>query len=81
MKSLELANIGYQCEIFKNQTENFIAMFHDLDSYSIHFVFHLFHGVEIIGYKCPDEVVRDFCNTMYIEFCKTIHCNPETEGD
>jgi len=58
----------------------------DLDSYPMHFVMHLMHAAEIIGYKYQDlEDESDAGNIRYywLEFYKKIvtalHLNPETE--
>ena len=51
----------------------------ELEYMSIHFVGHLAHGMQIIGYKHPDENVRIFALGWYNDFCQMLHCDPEPE--
>lgn len=55
--------------------------FDDLDRYPIHFVTHLCHAAEIIGYKHPDNKLRLFWLGVYMEFCKAVHLTAETEEE
>lgn len=50
-----------------NKVENFA---HDLDNYPMHWVIHFLHAVEIIGYKHPDELVRQRWNKLYVEMVR-----------
>lgn len=54
-------------------------LFSDIDSYPLHFILHLFHAIEIVGYKHPDEETRTFWHQVYLDFGKIIHFNPEIE--
>jgi hypothetical protein len=60
--------------------ESIKKLFDDLDRYPIHFITHLCHAAEIIGYKHPDENIRRFWFSVYLEFCMAIHVNAETEN-
>jgi hypothetical protein len=54
------------------------AFWHDHDAYPHHFIMHLIHCAEVIGYKMPgfqSEYWREF----YIEACHAFHMTPETE--
>lgn len=44
-----------------------------------HWYRHFMHGVEILGYKHPDDRIRHFWNLTYIRFCRDLHLNPEVE--
>jgi hypothetical protein len=46
--------------------------------YNIHFVMHLMHAAEIIGYKHPNREVRWLWSTFYSSMCEALHVNPET---
>lgn len=59
--------------------EIFTKFFSDIDSYPMHFILHLFHAIEIIGYKHPEVMIRNFWRDIYFLFCETIHLNPESE--
>jgi hypothetical protein len=41
---------------------------------------HFLYGAEIIGYKHPDEKVREYWGAVYRKGVTALHLNPET-GD
>ncbi len=45
-----------------------------------HWYRHFMHGVEIMGYKHPDERIRRWWYKVYHRLCRDLHLNPETEG-
>ncbi len=49
------------------------------DHYPIHYIMHLMHATEIVGYKHPDERARAVWGWFYTRLCKCFHVNPETE--
>lgn len=49
------------------------------DEYHLHFYMHFIHAAEIIGYKHPDDRIRDFWNSLYIRMVQSLHMVPETE--
>lgn len=50
-----------------------------VDAIPHHFHLHLMHGIEILGYKHPDEDIREFWNRAYIRFVHDMHVWPEME--
>jgi hypothetical protein len=52
----------------------------DLDHYPHHYVMHLIHSIEILGYKHPDPSVRSVWSDFYRRLCRGLHLNPETEA-
>jgi len=50
-----------------------------LDKYPIHFILHLVHASEIIGFKHPDQDIKGWWGDLYLEFVHCFHMNPETE--
>lgn len=46
--------------------------------YPQHYVSHLIHALEIIGYRCPHEIISADALKAYNSFCKSLHLNPET---
>ena len=48
------------------------------DMLPVHFLGHLIHAFQIIGYKHPNERVRDIALFAYAQFCKFLHLNQET---
>lgn len=50
-----------------------------LDQYPLHFVMHLCHAAEIIGYKHPDDITRAFWRDLYETIATdNLHMTPET---
>lgn len=54
---------------------------HNHDEYPHHFIMHLIHCAEIVGYKHPNIHMRDFWYEFYLDACTTLHMNPETEAE
>jgi hypothetical protein len=46
---------------------------------TMHYFTHLLHALEIIGYKHPDNVIRDISNIYYKGLVNFAHLNPETK--
>lgn len=44
-----------------------------------HFIMHLMHGVQILGYKHPDPKFRARWNAFYLEMVEDLHLYPEPE--
>jgi hypothetical protein len=44
-----------------------------------HYLMHLLHGVQILGYKHPDEVTRTRWHVFYRDLVTLLHLQPETE--
>ena len=58
--------------------ERMIAVLKNHDHYPVHYVMHLMHGSEIVGYKCPaPEAV--FWRWFYEKLAQCFHLNVETE--
>lgn len=53
----------------------------DIDRYPIHYVLHLVHAAEILGYFHPDEAIRTYWNSFYHQMVNTFHFNPETRSE
>ncbi len=53
--------------------------FHSLDQYPLHYVMHLTHACEVIGYSHPDRHLAAFFDLAYRLFCHTLHLRPETK--
>jgi hypothetical protein len=50
-----------------------------LDEVPHHFQLHLMHAVEILGYKHPDLLTRDWWHGVYVRLVHDMHLWPETE--
>jgi hypothetical protein len=52
----------------------------DIDAFPMHFVCHTAHAIEIIGYKHPEEKIRNWYLEYYKKLVKGFHLNFETEA-
>jgi hypothetical protein len=58
-----------------------VAQFFDHhDELPHHYVKHLMHGVQILGYKHPDQRFRDRWHAFYLSLVDSFHLSPETEA-
>jgi hypothetical protein len=53
------------------------AVLKNHDHYPVHYIMHLLHGAEIVGYKHPDPLLRDQWFWFYEQLCKCFHVEPE----
>lgn len=67
-----------QWEYFGRYTTDF---WDDHDEYPHHFLMHLIHCAEVVGYKHPVIHIRNAWYNFYIEACGSMHMQPETEVD
>lgn len=51
-----------------------------VDELPHHFQLHLMHGTEILGYKHPDEAIRNWWHQVYLRIVNDMHLEPETEA-
>ncbi len=61
--------------VFKSYADNF---WQDHDEYPHHFIMHLVHCAEVVGYYHPDKTVRSHWKQFYLDAVKAFHMNPET---
>ncbi len=54
--------------------------FHSLDQYPLHYIVHLMHSCEVIGYMHPDANISSFFKLCYDLFCLTLHVKPENKS-
>lgn len=53
----------------------------DHDEYPHHFIMHLIHCAEVVGYKHPDKDIAFHWQRFYLDACDAFHMNPETESE
>lgn len=53
----------------------------NLDHLPHHFVMHLLHAVQIVGYKHPDRDVRHMWREYYFRLVRCFHLQPESVAD
>lgn len=51
----------------------------ELDAIPHHFQLHFMHAIEIVGYKHPDELIREWWHSTYLRLVHDMHLWPETE--
>lgn len=51
----------------------------DSDKYPIHFVMHLCHCCEIVGFKHPDKEIKEWFLNAYLIIVDALHLCPEDE--
>jgi hypothetical protein len=51
----------------------------DLDPYPLHYVLHLAHAAEVLGYYHPQMDTAAAWRTLYLTVCRKFHMNPETK--
>lgn len=52
--------------------------FRSVDELPHHFQLHLMHAAEILGYKHPDQVTREWWNDFYFRIVNDAHLEPES---
>ncbi|HEX8609582.1 MAG TPA: hypothetical protein VF679_13150 [Pedobacter sp.] len=45
-----------------------------------HFLMHLVHAIEVIGYKHPNSDIGERFLKLYLSYCDSFHMNPESES-
>jgi hypothetical protein len=53
------------------------AFWDDHDEYPHHFIMHLVHCAEVLGYYHPDSDVRHHWHIFYLKACESFHMHPE----
>ena len=56
------------------------TFFDHYDALPKHYLAHLMHGAQIVGYKHPDERFRDRWGAFYLELVDSLHLLPESEA-
>lgn len=65
----------YSVKLFQKYADDF---WQDHDEYPHHFIMHLVHCAEVVGYNHPDETVAAHWLKFYFNACDAFHMNPET---
>jgi len=58
-----------------------LRFLYKIDELPHHYLSHLMHGAEILGYKHPDAVVRSRWHHLYLRMVYDLHLAPETEAE
>lgn len=81
LRGTVLHNAGTPSGEFMQYTDVDLVDFtkNNLDAYPIHFILHVAHAAEIIGYKHPDLRVKGYWKNVYVSVVHAFHMNIETE--
>lgn len=60
-------------------TSAFESFRRSVDHYPVHYLFHLLHAMEIVGYCHPQANVREVYVDRYRQIVQKLHLNPETK--
>lgn len=65
------------CAALQRVADDFVDSRDELPS---HYQVHFMHAAEIVGYKHPDEAIREFWSDLYERLAHAYHLWPETEA-
>jgi hypothetical protein len=60
-------NDGFMKKFNDEERDRFLK---HIDEYPLHWFKHFLHAVEIVGYKHPDDDIRDRWNNLYVKLCR-----------
>lgn len=66
----------FRCSMLQQIADNFLD---SRDELPLHYVTHFMHACEVLGYKHPDEAIREYWLEVYERLAKAFHLWPETE--
>lgn len=69
---------GMKKETLKRNIPDFL---HSLDQYPLHYIMHLCHASEVLGYKHPGDPYRKFFGTVYLMMVYKFHLGVESESE
>jgi hypothetical protein len=70
---------GFMWKDWTNFFEYGNSFFYNTDQYPMHFLMHMIHAAEVIGYNHPDPGMRMYWEWFYFKACESYHMNPETK--
>lgn len=74
---------GPSCNVSENWQEAMNIHVDDylksLDAIPHHFQLHFMHAIEIMGYKHPNTVIREWWMSVYVRLVRDMHLYPESE--
>lgn len=56
------------------------AVIGNFDHYPLHYITHLIHAAEIVGYYHPSKTAAGLWSTFYCEMVRKLHLTPETKA-
>lgn len=74
------SSIDTDGDLINTWTNNVSYLLKNHDHVPHHFLMHLIHCAEVIGYKHPNSGISHAWNWMYLQFCESFHMSPESES-
>lgn len=74
----EIQSTPVRVELFQKYAD---AFWQDHDEYPHHFIMHLVHCAEVVGYKHPEASINMWWSRFYLDACDAFHMNEETEEE
>lgn len=78
---LKNADGGHAFMEEKNNRKAIWKLAANMDQYPMHYIMHLVHAMEIIGYFHPDDETSAYWRKAYYHFISKMHVNPETKEE
>ena len=75
----QFIELDWQALLGQRQRDLMEKVLRNIDSVPHHYIMHLAHGAQILGYKHPDQLRQDFWGQVYCSFVEDLHLNPESE--
>jgi len=63
----------------KEFERSFDLLLKDIDSYPVHFILHLVHAFEVVGFYHNETDTKNLFNKLYKKACSTFHMKPENK--
>lgn len=78
---LESGGADDNCEFMRNDVtlDDIVKFTKQIDRYPVHFLLHLIHAAEVIGYNHPYKSEAFFWNAFYNNMVQAFHMVPETK--
>jgi hypothetical protein len=79
MNPADPREVGIEGAFFQNVLRDFKPS--ELGHYPLHWVSHIMHGLEVVGYCNPDSDVSDIAKSAYYRIAHSLHLIPETKEE
>lgn len=73
-----VSEYDHRCSILQKVADDFLD---SRDELHAHYTGHMMHAFEILGYKHPDETIREYWNEIYLRLARAHHLHEETEAE
>lgn len=74
---LPISEYDWKCSILQKVADDYVD---SRDELPYHYQTHFMHACEIVGYKHPDEAIREYWHELYLRLARANHLWEETEA-